>query len=361
MTRYSNIDGICLSPSSSIHEVMACIDQNAALGIALIVDEEGKLINAVTDGDVRRAILAGLSLEQTVEAVLEQKRQTPVPRPITAPIGSEHSVLIELMNERMVRQIILVNEAGRVVDLVTMNNLLPDQVLPLQAVVMAGGAGTRLRPLTNDLPKPMLPVGDRPLLELIIDQLRESGIHRVNITTHYKEEKIIEHFGDGSDFGVELNYVSEDLPLGTAGALGLMGEIEEPMLVVNGDILTGIDYRTMLSYHLEHKADLTVGVRQYDLQVPYGVVECEGTAVTRLAEKPWLKFFVNAGIYLLQPSVYKYIPNGESFDMTDLINHLLVEKRSVVSFPIREYWLDIGQPVDYEQAQQDVKKGKFQE
>ena len=201
----------------------------------------------------------------------------------------------------------------------------------------------------------MLPVGDRPLMQRIVEQLRQAGIRRVNISTHYLPEKIIEHFGDGRDFGVTLNYVTEDRPLGTAGALSLMEMPNEPLLVINGDILTRVDFRAMLAYHREHEADLTVGVRQYDLRVPYGVVECEGPRVRQLREKPQISFLVNAGIYLLEPSVHCYIPNGQCFDMTDLIEKLLAEGQMVVSFPIVEYWLDVGQHEDYEKAQEDIK------
>jgi NDP-sugar pyrophosphorylase family protein len=252
----------------------------------------------------------------------------------------------------------LVDDAGRVVDLLLRRDLVGRDGSDLAAVIMAGGYGTRLRPLTEDVPKPMLPVGDRPLMEMIIEQLRESGIRRVNVTTHYLADKIKEHFDDGRDFGVEIDYVDEDRPLGTAGALGLMEAPDQPLLVMNGDILTRINFQAMLSYHREHDADLTVGVRQYDLEVPYGVVECEGSRVRRLREKPRYNFLVNAGIYLLEPSVHCYIPNGQRFDMTDLIEKLLKDGRTVVSFPIVEYWLDIGEPVDYEQAQEDVKNGR---
>jgi NDP-sugar pyrophosphorylase family protein len=203
----------------------------------------------------------------------------------------------------------------------------------------------------------MLPVGDRPLMEVIIEQLRQSGIGRVNITTHYLPDKITDYFGNGENFGVELNYVSEDRPLGTAGSLGLINWPRDTLLVINGDILTKVNFRAMLDYHHEHGADITVGVRKYDLQVPYGVVECEDQRVSRLREKPSLSFFVNAGIYMLEPRVNQHIPNGEHYDMTDLIDRLIQKGRPVVSFPIVEYWLDIGEPSDYARAQEDVKNG----
>jgi NDP-sugar pyrophosphorylase family protein len=177
--------------------------------------------------------------------------------------------------------------------------------------------------------------------------------------THYKSEKIVGYFGDGRAFGVELNYVNEEQPLGTGGALGLMPVPQEPLLVINGDILTQVDFRAMLAYHQEYQADMTVAVRRYEMQVPYGVIECEGPNVRRLQEKPQWGFLVNAGIYLLEPLVYQYIPNGERFNMTDLIQWLLDAGRTVVSFPIHEYWLDIGLHADYAQAQEDIAEGKM--
>ena len=196
-------------------------------------------------------------------------------------------------------------------------------------------------------------------MERIIDQLKDVGIRQVNVTTLYKPEKIKDYFGNGEAFGINLNYIHESEPLGTGGALGLLPMPDEPMLVINGDILTQVDFRAMLDYHKEHNADMTVAVRQYGLQVPYGVVECEGPIIRNLKEKPELMFFVNAGIYLLDPSVYKFIPSGEHFNMTDLIQWLLDAGRLVVSFPVREYWLDIGQHADYIQAQQDLNEGRL--
>ena len=358
MSREARVSVLCMASDGSIRQAIACIDQNGK-GIVLITDEERRLLGTISDGDVRRAMLAGESLDTPVSELLARKAGSPYPEPVTAPVGTERAVLLQLMQEHVIRQVPLLDDDGRVVGLATLDELLPDQVLPMQAVIMAGGFGTRLRPLTEELPKPMLPVGDRPLMELIVEQLRQAGIRRVNISTHYMAESIIEHFGDGHDFGIELNYVTEDRPLGTAGALGLMQTPQEPVLVINGDILTRVDFRAMLAYHREHGADLTVAVRQYELQVPYGVMECEGPRVRQMHEKPLFRFLVNAGIYLLEPSVHRYIPNRQRFDMTDLIQRLLEDGRSVVSFPIIEYWLDIGRPVDYEQALEDLQNGRI--
>jgi dTDP-glucose pyrophosphorylase/CBS domain-containing protein len=344
-----DISDLFIAPSSTIREAMACIDRNAK-GIALVVDEKRRLVSTLTDGDIRRAILTGISLEMPASELLARKAGSTYSQPVTAPVGTDPVALLQLMRERVIHQVPLLDVDEHVVGLVTLDELLPDQVLPLQALIMAGGLGTRLRPLTEDLPKPMLPVGGRPLMELIIQQLRGAGIRRVNVATHYKPEKIVEHFGDGRAFGVELNYVNEDRPLGTGGALGLMPTPQQPLLV---------NFRAMAAYHQEQQADMTVAVRRYEVQVPYGVVECDGPNVRRLREKPQLGFLVNAGIYLLEPSVYQIIPSGQHFNMTDLIQWLLDAGRPVVSFPIREYWLDVGQLADYTQAQNDVENGRM--
>jgi len=226
-------------------------------------------------------------------------------------------------------------------------------------MVMAGGQGMRLRPLTESTPKPLLPVGGRPVMEIIIGQLRDVGVKRIHVATHYQAEKIMQHFGNGESFGVDISYVEEEVPLGTGGALGLLKAPDEPVLVINGDILTQVDFRSLHAFHKEHAADMTVGVRRYDIQVPYGVVSCIGAKIRYLKEKPQLSLFVNAGIYLLEPSVFRLIPANEHLNITDLVSKLLQMKRTVVSYPICEYWLDIGQYEDYQQAQEDAKNGKF--
>jgi dTDP-glucose pyrophosphorylase/CBS domain-containing protein len=349
----------CLHEGNTVREAIDRIDNNGK-GIALITDPQGKLLGTITDGDVRRWILTSKPLEARVAEVLAHKRtSSKYPHPISAPATAGRDAILRLMQERVIHQMPLVDADGTVVGLVTMDDLIPSEPLGMQAVIMAGGFGTRLRPLTIDLPKPMLPVGDRPLMELIVRQLQTAGIRRVNVTTHYKSEKIIEHFGNGDRFGMEFNYVSEDRPLGTAGALSLMEPPKERLLVMNGDILTGVDFRAMLNYHQEHTAMLTVGVRTYEFKVPYGVIEREGDFVRKVVEKPSLTFFVNAGIYLLEPRAHPFIPRGQRFDMTDLISLLIEKGHHVACFPILEYWLDIGQHVDYEKAIKDIQTGRF--
>ena len=353
----SDLDSIFTSAGSTVRQVIAQIKVGRA-GIVLVVDPERRLIGTVTDGDIRRASLANVSFESPVTVILERKAESAYARPITAPQGLDRDSLLAILQQHTILHLPLVDPEGRVVDLVTLDDFIPGRDSPPEAVIMAGGQGVRLRPLPDDLPKPMLPVGGQPLMERTLKQLRSAGINRVSITVHHKPEKITEYFGDGHEFGVDINYLSEDRPLGTAGALGLMDLPKETTLVINGDILTQVDFRAMLSYHREQRAELTMAVWRYGVQVPYGVVEFQDEAVIRLSEKPSLDFFVNAGIYLLEPSVYRFIPAGQRYDMTDLINQLLAEARPVAGFPVTEYWLDVGDQAAYERAVQDVKDWK---
>jgi dTDP-glucose pyrophosphorylase/CBS domain-containing protein len=347
-----------VAPQASLRQVMACIDHNKK-GIALVVDRQRKLLGTITDGDIRRAILSGKDLDQPASTLLVGPKGQ-YRAPLTAPVGTPDTDLLRMMNKSSLRHIPILDKKGRVVDVVLLGDLIKEYELPLTAVVMAGGLGTRLRPLTEKLPKPMLPVGDRPLLELMIKQLRRAGIHRVNLTTHYKGEVIADHFGDGRNFGVEIRYVKEDHPLGTAGALSLLDVSNEPLLVINGDLLTHVDFRAMLDFHREYRGDMTMAVREYEFRVPYGVVETDGVTITGISEKPLVRHFINAGIYLLNPEIRQYIPNGQACDMPDLISRLVAERRRVVSFPVREYWLDIGQVEDYKRAQNDFENGEIQ-
>jgi len=354
----SELGFLCIPPGSSLREAVQCIDRNEK-GIVLVVDEKGRLVGTISDGDVRRAILAGTDLDATIDGLLAQRINSPYPSPVTAPAGTTAAALLDLMREHAVRQVPLVEPDGRVVGLTTWSDLLPSQAPPLQAVIMAGGFGTRLRPLTNETPKPMLPLGGRPLLERTIEQLRDAGISTINLMTHYKSEQILEHFRDGQDFGVQLRYVCEEAPLGTAGALGLLEDARAPILVINGDVLTTVNYRALASYHEESGAVLTIGVRRICLQVPYGVVDSELGHVTAITEKPEISLFVNAGVYLLEPSVCASIPRGQRLDMPDLIKGLLQAGKPVVSYPIIEYWMDVGTLENYEQAQEDSRDGRI--
>jgi dTDP-glucose pyrophosphorylase/CBS domain-containing protein len=345
---------VIVSPELTIADIIPILDR-AGFGVLLLCDKNRKLLGVVTDGDIRRAMMQGWSFDNPCLSIA-----TTQPIFSNYPISPDEALhLMDHSRSFLVNQLPILDEQGRVIDLIIRSDLIAEKGLDVSVVIMAGGLSKRLRPLTEDLPKPMLPVGDRPLLEHLIKNLHQIGIEQVNVTTHYLSEKITKYFGSGEDWGVKINYLSEDQPLGTAGALTLIPESNQPILVINGDILTLLDYRAMLAYHKRQNADMTVAVRQYGLRIPYGVLECDESRVVNVREKPDFNFLVNAGIYLLQPGVLKYIPGGQQFNMTDLIETLVGEGIAVYSFPIVEYWMDIGQMEDYEQAQKDIQTGRF--
>jgi dTDP-glucose pyrophosphorylase/CBS domain-containing protein len=345
------LESVVISPTLSIAEAISVLD--AAGTGALVLCTEGRILcGLLTDGDIRRAILQGKSMDAPCNTISSST-------PVVATRSIRAGEALHLMNQHDINHLPVLDAENRVVEFLLRKDLMPEVRLDLSAVIMAGGYGKRLLPLTESVPKPMLPVGDRPLLELTIEQLRRCGIRDVNLTTHYLSESIVNHFGDGEDFGVRLNYLQEDHPMGTAGGLKQMKRPDGPFLVINGDILTGVSFEEMLVYHRKHKAVLTVGVRKYDMQVPFGVVECADVRITKVREKPSLSFFINAGTYLLEPLACDYIPEGCPFDMTDLMQKLLEAGRQVIAFPIMEYWVDVGRHEDYQKVQEDVLKGRI--
>jgi len=347
------IERLFASLDSKISDVMECLNATAK-GIALVTDADRHLLGTITDGDIRRGMLAGIDLDAPASALLRQRAQSSRPTPLAMPAGTRASELLRLMLENSLMHIPLMDVDQRVVDLALLSELTRERDETVNAVVMAGGLGKRLRPLTDHLPKPMLPVGGRPLLERILEQLVKAGIRRVSVTTHYKEQIIADYFRDGRDFGVELSYLHENEPLGTAGSVGTLEPQDGPTLVMNGDILTTVDFRAMMAFHREHDAAMTVGVRRYEFSVPYGVLETDGVNVTAIREKPVIRQFINAGIYLLSPAAQRRVPNKQYCDMPVVIAGLLADHQVVVSFPIHEYWIDIGQTDDYEKAVTDM-------
>jgi dTDP-glucose pyrophosphorylase len=327
-------------------DTIARVDASA-LQVALVADETGKLMGVVTDGDIRRAILRGVTLDSPTSTVMN-------PHPKTLRVGSSREVILAFMRLHVVRQVPLLDGDGAIVELALLDDLVGARELPNWVVLMAGGLGTRLRPLTENVPKPMLPVGGRPILENIVLSLAEQGFRRIFLAINYKAEMIQEHFGDGADWGVTIEYLQEKTRLGTAGALSLLPERPEvPVLVMNGDLLTQANLTSLLDFHDDHKSAGTMAVREYDFRVPYGVVDLDGTAITRIEEKPLQRFFVNAGIYALSPSALKMIPRDKSFDMPSLFALLIESGMSTLAYHLREYWLDIGRLEEFEQAQRE--------
>ena len=341
-------ESVLISPDLPLSEAIAVLDRGA-MQIAVVVDESRRILGTVTDGDVRRALIRQVSLSAPVAEVMARK-------PRTASAGSSKEALLQLMERHQLSQIPLVNADGRVLAIETLHSLLHGRRRKNAVFLMAGGFGTRLQPLTNNCPKPLLKVGDKPILEIIIENFVRSGFHRFYISTHYLPEMIRERIGDGTRWGIEVHYVHEKEPLGTGGALGLLPRdmVNEPMFLMNADLLTNLDFNKLLDFHESQSAVATMCVREHEHRVPYGVIESDGLRVTSMVEKPSYRYFINAGIYVLSPQLLKVVDHGERIDMPTLLERQMSLNQQVNVFPVHEYWLDIGRMEDFQRAQYDV-------
>ncbi|TPN87877.1 nucleotidyltransferase family protein [Aquimarina algicola] len=316
-----------------------------------VINENKELLGSVTDGDVRRALLRGINIDDQVIEVANKSVRYIVQNEINK------NRINELKAEN-ITLIPIVNHKGAVISIVDLSK--KKTILPIDAVIMAGGKGTRLRPLTLDTPKPLLKVGDKPIVEYNIDRLSYFGINHLNITINYLGEQLVNYFGDGKDKEISIKYVKEDKPLGTIGSLKLVEDFHNDcILLMNSDLLTNIDFEDMYNEFLNKEGDMIIATVPYKVTIPYGVVETEGTYVTNLKEKPTYTYYSNAGIYIFKKECLGYVPNNTFFNATDLIDHLLKSNRKIINYPILGYWLDIGKHEDFEKAQEDVKHIKF--
>ncbi|MBL0517557.1 nucleotidyltransferase family protein [Aeromonas caviae] len=344
-----NWEKVVLSPAHSVRDALAVINEEA-LRVCLVVDDARHLLGVVTDGDVRRAILNNVSLMQSVTAVMN-------PTPITVSAKLTRAQLLETMRARSVLSLPVVDDAGKLIGLETWEQAAQAPSYDNPVFIMAGGFGTRLRPLTDSCPKPMLKVGDKPILETLLSQFLKAGFKNIYISTHYMPEQITDYFGDGSAWGANIRYVYEETPLGTGGALGLLpADIPAlPLIMINGDVLTTVDFNRLLDFHNKYQPVATMCVREYDYQVPYGVISGDGHRILEMQEKPIQRYFVNAGIYVVSPELFMNVPRQERIDMPTLLEQQIAKQEEVLMFPIHEYWLDIGRMDDFHKAQLDIK------
>ncbi len=348
--RMKNWKKALIPPSIKIIDAIRLIDKNAFKTL-IVVDSNNCLIGSLTDGDIRRGILKDISLEASVKEVIN-----------TSPISlSEDAHLDKIqkeMLEKRLNHVPLLDSKNKVVKIISKEDLKNRSHKENAVVLMAGGLGTRLQPLTENCPKPLLKVGDKPILETIIEGLKSHGFSELFITVNYMSDKIENYFQGGAAWGVNIRYIKESKSLGTAGALSLLPKenINAPFLIINGDLLTKTNYDQLLTFHQERAASATMAVREYDFQIPYGVLEINDQKIISINEKPVHKFFVNAGIYVLSPSVLEMIPKEEYFEMTQLFQKIVNEKQLAAPFPLREYWLDIGKMSDFLKAKEEFEK-----
>lgn len=339
---------LCLRPEARVYDALKILD-NTHREIVLVVSDEGQLLGTVTDGDIRRAMLDGLSTDIGVIDVMNKG-------PVVARHGMSERGISQLMKRHRVMQMPLVNGAGRVVDLVLFSEMIQEDTPAKKAVIMAGGQGSRLRPLTSDLPKPLLPVGDKPILEIIVEQLVDCGMVDIYLMTHYKAEMIEDHFSRLHYPSCDLHFIAESEPMGTAGGLRLLLDcLDGPFLVMNADIISRMSFKDMLRCHIDAGAAMTVATKIQDLEIPYGVIEVgEGGRIESVTEKPIMHFTFNIGVYGMSPSVLDSIPDDEVMDMPGLIRELIARGEFVNEYAVSDYWIDIGRMADYERACEDI-------
>jgi dTDP-glucose pyrophosphorylase/CBS domain-containing protein len=338
---------ILIRPDDSLEHAIKVLHEGGCR-VALVVDEYNKLLGMVTDGDIRRALIKKMTMDSEIRLVMNSE-------PIKANDLLSHKDLLSLMTEKSLIHMPIVDKFGALIGLETLQHLVKSSSRGNPVLLMAGGFGTRLYPLTKNTPKPLLKVGEKPILETIISQFAEHGFYNFYISTHFESEQIKKYFKDGSQYGINIQYIYEDEPLGTAGSLGLLPKdiSDLPIIIMNGDLLTKIDFNHLLDFHNNNNFDATVCVREYDFQVPYGVIEIDGYNIKKIKEKPVHKFFVNAGIYVINKSLMEDIDGGTYLDMTDFLGCKL-NKEKIGAFPVHEYWLDIGRIEEYERANKDV-------
>jgi dTDP-glucose pyrophosphorylase len=341
------LDSCRVQVSKRLVDAMWALDRGG-VEIALVVDEDSHLVGLMTDGDVRRALLGGATLESPLEPYV-QRRFTAVDP------GTRRVDVLELMQARTIGQIPVLDAEGRLVGLHLLHELIGCVTRPNWAVVMAGGKGTRLRPITENIPKPMIPVAGRPILERIVLQLVGHGIRRIYLAINYLGHIVEDHFGHGERFGCRIDYLREDKPLGTGGPLSLLPEPPPgPMLVMNGDLVTQADLGAMLEFHQHGGYEATVGVREYSHTVPFGCVTLDGKRVTQIEEKPCLSRLVNAGIYVLNPELVARVPQDQEFPITTLLEQTIERGEPVGAFEIVDDWIDVGQRDQLRAAREGV-------
>jgi dTDP-glucose pyrophosphorylase len=334
--------------TASMKDVLMTISEGN-MQIALVVDDSCHLAGTVTDGDIRRALLRGDDLDTPINAFMNAN-------PITGLLDEDESLWQRTMQRHTLRHLPLLDAKGCVVGLARFEQPKePKRDNPV--ILMAGGLGTRLHPLTHSQPKPLLEVGSKPILETIIENFADHGFYNIFLCINYKGEMIKKYFGDGSRWDVDIKYIEEPRRMGTAGALSLLpNKPEVPFFVMNSDLLTKVDFVRLLHFHQKHTASATLCTREYAHQIPYGVINLEGHEVVDMVEKPTHRFNVNAGIYVLEPDTLDNIPSDCYFDMPSLIDKLLEQKKLVGSFPIHEYWIDIGRMQEFKQAHDDYEE-----
>lgn len=346
-----NFNQHLLHSNNTIKQALIKLNDLAKDAILFIVDENNKLIGSLTDGDIRRGLIKGIAIEHSVLDVIQEN-----PRFVRK--GESNIQKIIEYREANYRIIPVLDKDDKIVNVI--NFRFFKSYLPIDAVVMAGGRGERLRPLTDNTPKPLLKIGDKPIIEHNIDRLISYGVDDFWLSVRYLGEQLEDHFKDGSEKNIKIDYIWETEPLGTIGAISKVDNFQHDyILVTNSDILTNLDYENFFLTFLKSGADLSVVTIPYDVKIPYAVMETNNNQVLSFKEKPTYTYYSNGGIYLMKKEVLNLIPKKSFFNATDLMEALIQKNFKVHSYPLRGYWLDIGKHEDFKQAQEDINHIKF--
>ena len=332
--------------NSTIGEVVKNLQENS-VKIVMLSNKSGVLKGTICDGDIRRGLLKGLDMNSFIETIIQKNAFVVTP-------DMEIELVRQLMIANKIQQIPIVDEKRQIVGLHLWDEISIVANRPNIMIIMAGGMGTRLHPETENIPKPLIRLGDKPMLEHIIDKAKLEGFNKFFITTHYLGHMIEDYFGDGKDFGVEIDYIREDSPLGTAGALSLISFVpEDPFVVINGDVISDIKYGEIIDFHIKHSASATMAVRLHEWQHPFGVVKIDGLEIDGFEEKPVSRTNINAGVYVINPEVLKILNHNESYDMPSLFKYLKHNDYRIIAYPMHESWLDVGRPEDLNKAKKN--------
>ncbi|MFV0220642.1 nucleotidyltransferase family protein [Empedobacter falsenii] len=336
----------------SVRDALIKLDEIAPSSILFVVDEENKLLGSLTDGDLRRGFIKGLGFDNKLLDFVQSS-------PIFIKQNEYDLNKLERFRKDLLKIIPIINNHNVIVDVLDFS--LRKTLIPADAVLMAGGEGKRLRPLTENTPKPLLKVGDKPIIEYNIDRLINFGIKTINLSINYLGEQLVDYFGDGESKGIDIKYVTEDKPLGTIGSILLVENFyNDDIIVMNSDLLTNIDFADFFKTYKESNADMAVAATSYHVDVPYAVLEVtDGVEVKSLKEKPRYTYYSNAGIYIIKKEILKMIPEDQFYDITDLMERILEMNLRLVTYPINGYWLDVGKHEDFKKAQEDIKHIKL--
>lgn len=340
-----NFKKLMIASDEKIFKAIEILD-NTEKKIVLVTDEKKRLLGTITDGDIRRGLIKKIEIDQSVNKIMNKK-----------PIYISHHIsrndALNIMKDKDILHLPITDKEKKIIDIYFANESTAIQ-MKNTVLLMAGGFGKRLFPITAKIPKPMIKIGGKPILERIIENFKGYGFVNFEISTHYLPSKIKNYFKDGKKWNINISYINEDQPLGTAGSIALIKNKDSlPIILANGDIITDLNFEELLKFHNKHNAEITLVIKEYNVQVPYGVVETNNLSIKKIHEKPNQKFHINSGVYVINRSIIKNLKKNKALSMSDLINKSIKLRKKIMAFPIHEQWIDVGEYAQLDKARKN--------